>query len=457
MTKRRSLELAVFLLALLLPAACDQVFRTGRVGNTTNAPNADGACPAGLSVCGKGAFAQCLDLQNDRMHCGTCDNACALGIACAMGACQQVACVGPVAVSTQTLPETTAPTGATLSGALLADVNGDGRPDLVTCHRSQTPEETFQVALGQASGGFGLSSTYQAANAVGFILAADSNGDGFDDLYVNDAWQSSCLEIWLGHADGKLTPTTGAGNAGCIVTLAQADLNGDGVEDTVAYTPYDVVPAVFLADANGALHVGTRLSAKHNGTVVMVQDWNGDGLPDLVGVSQILAVYLNRGNGTFEDEIDCGVFISNYQQVVIADFNRDGHPDVAAAMIAEGVGVLLGMGGCEFQPMAEYPLSGSVVGLAYTDLDGDGLGDLVARTSDGVVSALHGEVDGTFQVTPLASVGACLDGCSLLVADVTGDGKVDIVVAGGSEMVLESGKPPTEVVYPTQVLANACP
>ena len=104
MTRRRSLGIAVVIEGLLLSATCEQTLRTGKVGNTRNAPNPDGTCSTGLTVCGKGAFAQCLDLQNDRAHCGTCDNACVPGIACASGTCQQIACTGPVTVSTQAIP-----------------------------------------------------------------------------------------------------------------------------------------------------------------------------------------------------------------------------------------------------------------------------------------------------------------------------------------------------------------
>ena len=147
MTKQRSLKTLVLLMALVLPAACEQTLRTGKVGNTSNAPSSDGTCSTGLTVCGKGAFAQCLDLQNDREHCGTCDNACVPGIACAAGTCQQIACTGQVTLSTQPIPGIP-PVGynSSYGSAILADINGDGRPDLV----AWGSKGTFQVALGES-------------------------------------------------------------------------------------------------------------------------------------------------------------------------------------------------------------------------------------------------------------------------------------------------------------------
>ena len=461
MTRRGTLGIAVVVAGLWLPAACEQILPTGKVGNTINAPSPDGTCAAGLTVCGKGAFAQCLDLQNDHEHCGDCDNACALGIVCAAGTCQQVACTGPVTVSVETVPEATSPTGTALGGgALLADINGDGRPDLIAWEQRWDPTEMFQVALGAAGGGFDAAVTYQAANRVNQVMAADWNSDGFDDLFVSTMSDPPCLQIWLGHADGKLTSTTDAGDAGCVRPVALADLNGDGNLDMVAYGDGSM-PGVFLADANGAFHVRTSLPIKHNGLAFLVRDWNGDGFPDLVNVSQILSVYLGKGNGTFEDEMDCGVLTGVWEQVVIADLNRDGHLDVAGGMIEAGIGVLAGMGGCQFQPMTEYPFpsrfphGGEIVGLTYADVDGDGLGDLVARSVQGDVFLLHGGADGTFQVVPLSSgQPSCGGGCPPLVGEITGDGKVDVVVVGGTSGV---GNPPTQVVRPTQILGNTCP
>jgi hypothetical protein len=263
----------------------------------------------------------------------------------------------------------------------------------------------------------------------------------------------------MGHKDGKLTPATDKGVSGCWGTIAIADLNGDGSMDlvsTLGSSPSG--PTVFLADANGAFHAGTTYSNRFSSSSILVRDWNGDGAPDLVTLSSVLVVYLNKGNGTFEDGMNCGI----YTPVVIADFNRDGHMDVAASM-GNSVGVLLGMGGCQFRPMSEYPLSGNIIALVQGDVNGDGIEDLVAETDDGNISLLRGAADGTFQVVQLSTGSAPGEGTTLLVGEVTGDGKADIVRFPGPSptQIVSSGTSPPQVVdagiAPAQILENTCP
>jgi hypothetical protein len=334
----------------------------------------------------------------------------------------------------------------------MADVNGDGHPDLVNygCQSN-----TFQVALGTAGGGFGTAATYDTVNASGAtglaIRAADSNGDGCDDLYVG------CAQLWLGHPDGRLTRSPHRGDAQCYDPGAVADFNGDGIPDMVALTPSGGgFPGVFFADANGAFHQAASLPVQHNATAFVVRDWNQDGFPDLVNTARVLSVFLNRGDGTFEDEMNCAVFTSDWAQVVVEDFDHDGHWDVAAGMSDSGVGVLMGMGGCQFEPMVEYPLSSHVAALVHGDLDGDGVGDLVARTEDGGVYLLRGGGKGSFQSSLLSSVGPCREDCSVFLGDVTGDHKVDVVVSATWSTNVVGGQG-TVKTSPAQILGNTCP
>ena len=136
---------------------------------------------------------------------------------------------------------------------------------------------------------------------------------------------------------------------------------------------------------------------------------------------------------------------------MIGDFNQDGHPDLATGMDSS-VDVLLGMGGCQLQPMTEYPLTDVVQapcerrhewGWASRSRGRD------ERWHD--LRVLLGAPDGTFQVVPF-SVGGTQGGLgSLMVGDVTGDGKADIVFVP----VVESS--PGAAVGTPETLENTCP
>jgi FG-GAP-like repeat/FG-GAP repeat len=117
--------------------------------------------------------------------------------------------------------------------------------------------------------------------------------------------------------------------------------------------------------------------------------------------------------------------------VAVADFNGDGHLDLAVAN--EGthdVSVLLGNGDGSFQAANNFPaeLEGSVpVSLAVADFDGDGHLDLAVMFPGGV-RMLSGNGDGSFQTPPVSYVAGVYPG-AIAVGDFNGDGLPDLAVA----------------------------
>jgi len=132
--------------------------------------------------------------------------------------------------------------------------------------------------------------------------------------------------------------------------------------------------------------------------------------------------------------------------VAIADVNGDGKPDLvvanycatAACSSTGSVGVLLGNGDGTFQTAVTYDSGGFLaVSLALADVNGDGRLDVVVAhyclttSCDGApggVGVLIGDGDGTFQSPTSYSSGGGL-AVSVAVADLTANGRVDIVVA----------------------------
>lgn len=114
--------------------------------------------------------------------------------------------------------------------------------------------------------------------------------------------------------------------------------------------------------------------------------------------------------------------------VVVADFDGDGHADVAGAH-PDGISITFGDGLGAFDPPTEAGDSATVQGLAAALLDGDTAVDLVAAHGQlGEIAVLLGLGDGEFAPpSPIAlEPGAAPH--TLAIVDVDGDGMADIVV-----------------------------
>src|SRR5207249_4632243 len=124
----------------------------------------------------------------------------------------------------------------------------------------------------------------------------------------------------------------------------------------------------------------------------------------------------------------------NLRSLVVADFNGDGHLDLAAAdssFSGQGsVWVLLGRGDGLFQVQAPLPVSLNPLSLVVADVNGDGRLDLAtANEFSDSASVLLGRGDGSFQAQAPVPVGS--NPLSLVVADLNGDGRLDLATVNG--------------------------
>src|SRR5271168_4469817 len=292
---------------------------------------------------------------------------------------------------------------AALSVAV-ADVNGDGKPDLVVvnncaiknsgCEGSNSNgcsgsscDGSVSVLLGNGDGTFQTAVTYDSGgNYASAVAIADVNGDGKLDLLV----ANQCISY------------SNCVNGGAVGVLLG---NGDGTFQPVA--PYP--------------------TGGFGGWALSVADVNGDGKPDLLITIQCatnpcsgdsrVGVFLGNGDGTFQPAVtyDSGGYAA--QSIAIKDVNRDGKPDVLVANQCAGysncgngggVGVLLGNGDGTFQAAVSYSSGGIADSVAVADVNGDGKPDLLVgnycqldnscpNATSGTVAVLLGNGDGTFR------------------------------------------------------------
>ncbi|MGH7193611.1 MAG: NF038129 family PEP-CTERM protein, partial [Candidatus Saccharimonadales bacterium] len=164
-------------------------------------------------------------------------------------------------------------------------------------------------------------------------------------------------------------------------------------------------------------------------------DFNGDGKPDMAiwhnapagPLLMTLDMLLGNGDGSFQAPI---TVISNttpnssLMPIAIADFNGDGHLDIASNDT-----LLLGNGDGTFQPGKVYDGGAPNVGLAVADFNGDGLPDLAVANGFGLngpnpgVRILLGNGDGTFGSETTYLDASASTGISLVAGDFNGDGK----------------------------------
>src|ERR1035437_8424973 len=350
--------------------------------------------------------------------------------------------------------ERTAFSGSYVRAVAIADLNGDGKPDLAFTIQGDNHyllEPAAEVALGAGDGTFGVPTRYPIAWSDSLAIA-DMNGDGFPDIVTSgfsilfgdghggfpkraDYWQEVTGGIILAdfNGDGRPDILVGTGTAGAITGPSLAVLFA-GANGTFGGPPISLVSGLTPSTAN----IHSQVAA----------DFNGDGFADVVVQSvDELNVLTGVGDGTFRRTFHYAPGIgSSLTQVATADFNHDGKLDMVVTVSHFGFGifagsapdasteVFLGNGDGTFQAPLPVRSACCVTAIAVADFNGDGHPDvavLLHNTGPGAVSdqmlTYLGTGAGTF-AAPLASAAGVYP-AARAGGDFKRDGKLDVVVA----------------------------
>jgi len=322
----------------------------------------------------------------------------------------------------------------TASALAVADVNADGKRDLIASF-----DGGFVVALGDGSGRFAQGPLISAApfpkSLIRGLATADLNGDGKLDLVVAYPFQAS-VGARLGHGDGTFGGETLFAVGDSPSGMAVADLDGDSVVDVIVTRDSSVT--ILHGNGDGTFAAKVSRDAAPGSQLVAATDLNGDGKVDLVvGGDRGISVLMNDGQGAFHDHVDyLSLSGGEYSRtLVVADVNQDGKLDVVAATL-NTMDVFPGNGDGTF-PRAVTTRVPGLAELAVGNVDGDPAVDVIVSSADGGASALESDGRGGFlsptQYAPTASG-------YTKAADLNGDGYVDVVVAGYNSVGVALGK-----------------
>ncbi len=353
-------------------------------------------------------------------------------------------------MAAQFSPPTSIPAGSDPQDSLLADMNGDGIPDLVV---ADDGTQSVSVLLGDGKGGFGAPTSYAAGAYLFSIAAVDVNGDGLPDIVGVSRFNGNSVTTLLnnGHGGFSIGPSYAVGDT--PTTITAADLNGDGKPDLVVANSDDGSLSVLLNDGQDGFTTKTyyNLPAGTTGSSLTtykatVADVTGDGKPDIIVADKwdnTVDVLPGDGLGGFGPAMRYPTG-ANPASVAVADLNGDGRPDIITGSDgAASVSVLLANSTGGFAAPVAYGTVYDVNSIAVADLNGDGHPDLVAA---GYVSPAVSVLvnDGTGKFAPQVQLATASVPVAVLAADLNGDGKPDVVATNlqsGTDTVLLNATP----------------
>lgn len=291
---------------------------------------------------------------------------------------------------------------------IVADMNGDGRPDIaVPCGHGPDPKPrsgNVAVLLNLGAKGFERADVppVPVGASVPNVAVGDVDGDGDIDAVTNEH-DTYLVTVLLNDGKGRWSvpgPPVKASNGTSPHSHAVelADLNGDRRPDVLASNADDNTVSVLLGDGKAGFTraPGSPFSTgRHPYDEIAVADMNADGHPDAIVPlleDAKIAVLLGDGTGALTSPANLRVPVgARPGSVAVGDLNGDKLPDVAASHDDVGmIDILLNDGTGRLKPADGSPVRVDFPawGMALADVDGDGCCDLVLGAAVGTEIAM---------------------------------------------------------------------
>lgn len=287
--------------------------------------------------------------------------------------------------------------GANSGNIRYADIDNDNRKELYIT--GYTKAKAIGQLFGKnARGeweeiiGHGLPAVYSHTNTAEqentSAVFADINKDGYRDVVVNGFNEAGVLEasVYMNNKNRTFSRLDGTpfvpANGGGVVA---ADLNGDGYEDLVFWgyslaNPMGGITHVYKNNGNGTFsQQGGNFTAKSWSSQVVTGDFNGDGHLDFVQLSWAPSVFLGNGDFTFTERGAMGISAYSRNSAEVLDLNDDGYDDlVVAGLVGNLAETSIYCYNAQLSLFEKKTISdhGEYSSVSMADMNGDGSKDL---------------------------------------------------------------------------------
>jgi len=324
----------------------------------------------------------------------------------------------------------------------LGDVNGDGKPDIVTVNPGS---RDISVLLGDGTGNFSpVKNSLFLDSTAHLVVMGDVNNDKKPDVLI-PCHDSYGVTVLLGNGQGNFSSAPGSPFSVLDSTrphnhgLATGDINKDGNLDfaTSNYGHHSV--SVILGNGKGdfAPAPASPLTVGRGPYPLVLGDVNKDGNLDIITPnvsSNNVSVLLGDEKGNFSSAPNSPFTVETRPYfATTGDLNGDGNLDIITSHDdINKISFLLGDGKGDFNVAPSSPLDIGKRGseVVVTDMNQDSLIDLViCNTGTDYATVMLGDGKGNFKHAPGSPHNVGRGPTDIAVGDLNSDGKIDIVVA----------------------------
>ncbi|MBN8548761.1 MAG: VCBS repeat-containing protein [Deltaproteobacteria bacterium] len=300
----------------------------------------------------------------------------------------------------------------------LRDFDSDGKADLVTSDGS-----VFRIIKGNGDGTFGT--TLHIGGSITYLggTPGDFDGNGTLDLFTQATGFYKMSRNNTGA--GTFSDFTSGGTLGTV--FKAANMNSAAGDELIT------INGTSLRVYTGLIPVSQVSSVTVSGTMsdIAVGDLNGDGFNDVVSTdasNNTVKIFTNNGSGKLTE---VGSFTAGsgggLTSVSLIDANYDGVLDVVSSG-SGGTRVTIGNGDATFSNSTTV-IGSQITTVRAADVNSDGVLDIVGERGTTLLQFIN-DGDGGFTEQALGTITSGL----IDIADMNGDGAVDIAAIGSSRL-----------------------